>query len=219
MDVLFSLAKVGIIVFLAICGLVCLNFVNGHGFINTGFNFFIVSLVGLSILIFYESAIKKNKRILFLLIMSILSFSIFFTFKKNRDKKNIEILNDLVEINKKTVKRIMECEKIKNMIIECEGRVDTYEEINELNKNLKKMIERLCINHSIVLEMLKKNQIGTISRDNILEIYDFCNRLDEKKFLMNEEFGKITKAAKSINNGIEDNRKTDWRNSDDKLKV
>ena len=195
-----NLLKIGIISLLLCSAVVLFSFL---GYNNM--DYFIIFLtcfgIGMSIFIFYKNAIKKDYKLFTITIVFIIMFFSFFAYKKSVDRKNAQLMKNLIEVNKTLLKykytlkglsvdvdlneKEKEYESNFNFVKDHNKKIDEY--LNETNKSQK-----------IAVSMLSKYQLSNLSSNIIIEMRKYIEEFNQSKDKLENYINDLKNNKKSI---------------------
>ena len=192
--------KVGIIALMLCASAVLFQYL-GHG----GIDYFIMFLtflgIGVTIFTFYRSAIKKDYKLFSILIAFVLMFFSFFIYKKNRDRKNYELMKNLIEVNKNLLsyKNTLESLHVHYNLSDADKKYESnFKFIDEYNKNVELFSNELKETQKVAVGMLSKYELSNLSSDVCIEMRKYIEEFDQNKHKFEDLIENYKKDKKKV---------------------
>jgi len=202
--------KVGIITLLLCISGVLFQYL-GYGTIDYFIMFLTFLGIGMTVFTFYKSALKKDYKLFSILIVFILMFFSFFIYKKNNDRRNYELMKNLIEVNKTLLgyKNTLNRLHVNYNLSDSDKKYKSnFSFIDEYNNNIDSVLREVKGTHNVAVGMLSKYQLSNLSSNIIIEMKKYIEEFNQNK----DKLENLIEKYKKDKNDIE-KRKNDEENN------
>ena len=202
--------KLGIIALLLCFSAILFQFL---GF--SGIDFFIMFLtflgIGMTIFTFYKSAIKKDYKLFSVLIAFVVMFFSFFVYKKTRDRRNHNLMQSLIGVNKTLLsyKNSINGLHVHYSLSDSDKKYESnFKFIDDFNNNIDLFSKELRETHSVAVGMLSKYQETNLSSDAVIGIKKYIEEFNNNK----NKFENLIEKYKREKKNVENKKKEEEKN-------